>query len=311
MKVHLDTDLGGDPDDGCALALLLGWPGVDLVAVTSNLDHGGRRAGCAEHVLALAGRSDVDVVAGAPVTLTDGSRHDPTWGDQRYWPDPVVTRPAAPGAAAARLARSIDEGATVVTIGALTNLALLERDRPGLLDGVPIVVMGGWVDPIPAGFPDWGPERDWNLQCDTEAAAIVLASGAELTLVPMPATIGVTLREPDLPRLRAAGPLGALLARQSEMWAVDRDMAALGRDHEALPDDLVNFHWDPVTCAVAVGWTGTERSRTRAHVAVDPAGVLRFEADPAGRLLRHVVGVDADTFTDVWLGCVESLARVR
>jgi hypothetical protein len=34
VKIHLDTDLGGDPDDGCALALLLGWPGVDGAAFT-------------------------------------------------------------------------------------------------------------------------------------------------------------------------------------------------------------------------------------------------------------------------------------
>jgi hypothetical protein len=27
MLIHLDTDLGGDTDDACALAMLLGWPG--------------------------------------------------------------------------------------------------------------------------------------------------------------------------------------------------------------------------------------------------------------------------------------------
>jgi inosine-uridine nucleoside N-ribohydrolase len=26
VRVHMDTDLGGDPDDACALAFLLGWP---------------------------------------------------------------------------------------------------------------------------------------------------------------------------------------------------------------------------------------------------------------------------------------------
>ncbi len=31
MRIHLDTDLGGDTDDACALAMLLGWPGVELV----------------------------------------------------------------------------------------------------------------------------------------------------------------------------------------------------------------------------------------------------------------------------------------
>ncbi len=36
VKVHLDTDLGGDIDDLCALALLLRWPeGVQLTGVTT------------------------------------------------------------------------------------------------------------------------------------------------------------------------------------------------------------------------------------------------------------------------------------
>lgn len=32
MKVHLDTDLGSDMDDLCALAMLLRWPGWILWA---------------------------------------------------------------------------------------------------------------------------------------------------------------------------------------------------------------------------------------------------------------------------------------
>jgi len=44
-RIHLDTDLGSDTDDLSALAMLLGWPGVDLVGVTANTDPGGRRAG--------------------------------------------------------------------------------------------------------------------------------------------------------------------------------------------------------------------------------------------------------------------------
>jgi hypothetical protein len=34
MKVHLDTDIGGDIDDLCALAMLLGWSGVEVVGIT-------------------------------------------------------------------------------------------------------------------------------------------------------------------------------------------------------------------------------------------------------------------------------------
>ena len=56
MRVHLDTDLGGDTDDACALAMLLGWSGVELVGVTTVADPGGRRAGCVAHCLGLAGQ---------------------------------------------------------------------------------------------------------------------------------------------------------------------------------------------------------------------------------------------------------------
>src|SRR5262245_13354808 len=65
VLVHLDTDFGGDPDDACALAMLLGWPDVEIVGITTNLDDGGTRAGCAQYVLSLAGRAGIPVVAGA------------------------------------------------------------------------------------------------------------------------------------------------------------------------------------------------------------------------------------------------------
>jgi hypothetical protein len=45
--IHLDTDIGGDTDDLCALAMLVGWPGVELVGVTTCSDSGGGRAGLA------------------------------------------------------------------------------------------------------------------------------------------------------------------------------------------------------------------------------------------------------------------------
>ena len=42
-KVHLDTDLGGDIDDLCALAMVLNWPAIELAGVTTVSDDGGRR----------------------------------------------------------------------------------------------------------------------------------------------------------------------------------------------------------------------------------------------------------------------------
>ena len=51
VALHLDTDLGGDIDDLCALAMVLNWPGVELLAVTTNSDDQGRRAGYARYAL--------------------------------------------------------------------------------------------------------------------------------------------------------------------------------------------------------------------------------------------------------------------
>ena len=48
MLVHLDTDLGGDTDDACALALLLGQAGVELAGITTVADRAGRRASAGE-----------------------------------------------------------------------------------------------------------------------------------------------------------------------------------------------------------------------------------------------------------------------
>jgi inosine-uridine nucleoside N-ribohydrolase len=306
VEIHLDTDFAGDSDDACALAMLLGWPGVDIVGVTTNLDDGGTRAGCARYFLELAGRTDIPVVAGSETSLTTGERFASTFGDARCWPASVVAAPAPPGAALDLLQTSIDRGVTIVAIGAMTNLARLEQERPGALRDARVVAMAGWLDPPAAGLPPWGPEYDFNTQCDTRAVEVVAAT-ARLTLVTLPAAITAHLRRRDLPRLRAAGALGALLARQSEVHAEQMRTTALALGHTALPDDLVNFHWDPVTAAVAVGWDGAEVQERTLTTSVDD-GVLRFVDDRHGRRTPVVGAVDGAAFADLFLERVERAA---
>lgn len=119
VLVHLDTDLGGDTDDACALAMLLGWPGVELVGVTTTIDPGGRRAGCVAELLEIARRTGIPVMAGAEGSLTTPqSAWSVSDGDERYWPRAVRARPSPPGAALDLLARHIEQGATLIAIGA-------------------------------------------------------------------------------------------------------------------------------------------------------------------------------------------------
>ena len=37
QKIHLDTDIGGDIDDLCALAMLLKWPGLEITGVICSV----------------------------------------------------------------------------------------------------------------------------------------------------------------------------------------------------------------------------------------------------------------------------------
>jgi purine nucleosidase len=310
VRVHLDTDLGGDTDDACALAMLLGWPGVELVGITTTADPGGRRASYVAHCLQLAGRDDIPVVAGAEVSLTTLRSAGLVTGDERYWPTAIPPHPSSPGAALDLLERSIQDEATLVAIGSYTNLALLEVARPGSLGRVPVVAMGGWTGPPADGLPAWGPETDHNVQFDTRAAQILAATATRLTLVTLPVTLKAHLRAADLPRLRASGPLGELLARQGEAHGEDHGMAELGRAYAGLPDDLLNFQYDPVACAVAVGWSSAVIKEQRLR-PVTEGELLRFQPDQDGRLVRVVVDLDGPSFTDAWLAAVEAAQQGR
>jgi inosine-uridine nucleoside N-ribohydrolase len=167
--------------------------------------------------------------------------------------------------------------------------------------------MGGFVATPPTGYPQWGPDHDWNVQWDTRAMEKVLNTDVALTLAPITTTIQAPLREKDLPRIEATGPVGALIARQTRAWAIERDYARVGWDSDALPDDLVNFHHDPLTVAVALGWPGATLGRQRLMPFIED-GVMSFETSDSGREIDVCTGVDADAFTAV---LVDALGRAQ
>ena len=249
------------------------------------------------------------VAAGAEVCLTtrrpagEIPDHDTFWGaDVESAP-----LPARPGGALDLLAASVEAGATVVTVGPFTNLALLEVVRPGLLARVPVVTMGGWTGPPPPGLPAWDAARDFNVQSDAAAAdAVFRSAGAPLTVVGLDVTAQVHLRGSHLARVRSAGPVGDVLARSSLAHGTEYGNAAAGARHAGLPDDLVNYHHDPLACAVALGWDGVTVEERRLAPVMDD-GALRLAESPDGRPVRVVTAVDAGAFAERWLEAVESL----
>ena len=282
---------------------------MEIVGITTSTDPGGRRAGYVETLLTLAGRHGVPVAAGAEVCLTTRRPAGEIPAHDTYWGAELATtpRPARAGGALDLLAASAAAGATIVTVGPFTNLALLEVARPGTLADVPVVTMGGWTKLPPAGVPEWDAARDFNVQSDAAAADTVFrTAGTPLTVVGLDVTVQVPLRGADLARLRASGPVGAVLARSSLAHGTDYGNAAHGARYPGLPDDLVNYHHDPLACAVAVGWDGVTVEERRLTPVMED-GALRLVESPDGRPTRVVTAVDAPAFAERWLQAVESL----
>src|SRR5690349_17764740 len=88
--IHIDTDIGGDTDDLCALAMLLGMPDVEVSGVTTSAEVEGKRAGYARYALALARQPAVPVAAGAAGTLGVFPSQPGLHDHDRYWPEAVV-----------------------------------------------------------------------------------------------------------------------------------------------------------------------------------------------------------------------------
>ena len=297
--IHLDTDLGSDTDDLCALAMLLGWPDVEVTGITTTSDPGGIRAGFVAYALGLAGRRDIPVAAGAEGSL--GGFFIPL-AFPAYWPEPIEPMPAPAGRALELLAASVDAGATVVAIGPYTNLANFEAWRPGTLAAAGTVVMGGHVPAAQEGFPPWGMGEDVNVQQDAVAAAVVFERCTPV-VVPVPAGLRVAVRRRHLARLRAAGALGRLVADQAVAHAADNHRGDLPPAYPALPADLLNFQYDPLACAVAAGWDGAEILDVPIQLSWE-GSMLRMRERDGAPTLRIVTDVDAHRFEATWLETV-------
>ncbi len=142
---------------------------------------------------------------------------------------------------------------------------------------------------------------DFNIQVDVRSAMHVLLH-ATPTLIPLSVTVETALRRAYLPDLRAAGPLGQLIARQAEAFAEDeQNEQRFGETCPGLPRDIINFQHDPLACAVALGWNeGVEIEELPLAIEEQDRRLVE-RVDPAGKPFRVVTKVDGERFNQFWL----------
>lgn len=312
-KVHLDTDLGGDLDDLCALAMLLRWSDdLQITGITVVGDTNGKRTGFVRYVLAMEGRNEIPVAAGADTSQGYYPYELGLPPEERYWPQPITPSPNPPEEAIHLLKQSIDQGATIIGIGPYTNLYLLDKQYPGILKQAKLFLMGGYVYPPRPGYPPWRNQDDFNIQVDIRSAKHVLQD-ANPTLIPLTVTAETSLRRQHLEPLRTSGgTLGRLIAKQAEAFAVDEQMdVKYAHSCVRVARDIINFQHDSLACAVALGWEEDVEIEEIPLRVEEYDGWLREQIDPTGKPFRVVTKVDGPRFDEFWLHILTTPPRTK
>jgi inosine-uridine nucleoside N-ribohydrolase len=211
--VVLDCDPGHD--DAIALLLALASPELELVGVTTV--HGNqtleKTTDNALRVLALIGREDVPVAAGADRPLVrelhvaahvhgESGLDGPALPDRAS--DPIDTH------AVDFLVEHVTPETVLVPVGPLTNVALaLERG----IQPARIVLMGGAV-----AEGNMTPAAEFNIWADPEAAARVFRSGLDVTMIGLDVTHAALLTPDWAARFRDAGRVGTFVAELVEFF---------------------------------------------------------------------------------------------
>jgi inosine-uridine nucleoside N-ribohydrolase len=215
IPIILDCDPGHD--DMVAILLALASPQLDVRGITTvggnaTLEHTTENA---LRTLALAGRPDVPIAAGASHPLI-GPLHTAAHvhGESGLEGPPLPAPRSEPVAmdAVAFMADQLEratEPLTLVPTGPQTNVGLLLRERPDLVPRIAqVCFMGG-----AAGEGNTTPAAEFNVWVDPEAADLTLRSGRPVTMIGLDVTHKAILWDTERQAMAdRGGPASRLVA---------------------------------------------------------------------------------------------------
>jgi inosine-uridine nucleoside N-ribohydrolase len=308
-RIILDTDIGTDVDDALALAFALRHPEIDLAAVTTVSGDTRLRGQIAAHLLALAGRSDIEVAAGVREPLL---RQGPIAG--MFWAGHEGQGLLEEGEELALSPRhGVDllvewlraEEMEVVTVGPQSNLAAALIKEPAIAGRIShLTVMGGFFHACELEGHVVPPTVDYNLNADAGAAVRALSAPIPTTFVPADVTMRAWFLEKDLSRLEESkDPLSQALVRLVRVWMPlqRRLLEFLGVPAQTAPAAILH---DPLAVATIVDRRFVKTKRLKMTVAIVDGHARTFIDPAAGREVEVVTDVDARAFAEFWLETV-------
>ena len=310
-KLIIDTDIGTYYDDAFAVLLASRSPEVDLLGVTTVYGDTDLRARVAKKVLTVAGRQDVPVCKGIGKPLQGNSLMFGFEGEKirtdadkniKYSDDHAVNF----------IIRTIMENpgeVTVVTLGAVTNIAVAYIMEPAIAKNMKeLIMMAGVVIPIvdQKGVRR-SPVEEYNFNNDPLAAQIVVNSDMPKTMVPIDVTLQIPLRPDQVDRINASGDsVARLVSDILSVWPPQEYVIYLS---VGIPTEHTGL-WlhDPLTVALVYDRSFCEFARV--HIAAEFApttvgrdmlikqDILRTVPKKLAPNMNLAVKVNADRFTD-------------
>ncbi len=244
--VILDVDTG--VDDALAILLAVRHPALDVRAITCT----GGNAPLAQvvtntlRVLDAAGAGSIPVAAGAHRPLLEAPQHAAAIHGSDGLADlglPTSARTPEPVHAVELLRRTLatsEEPLTIISLAPLTNIALLLRMHPEVVDRIErVVMMGGAV-----GTGNATAAAEFNVWHDPEAAAIVLGAGLDVLMYGLEPFYRVGVSPDDVQRLLAAEGTAPRLA-----GALLTHLIGIDATEERVADDRVPIGDAGAVCA--------------------------------------------------------------
>jgi pyrimidine-specific ribonucleoside hydrolase len=296
MPLVIDCDPG--VDDAIAILLALASPEVELLALTTvagnlPLETTTRNA---LRVLALAGREDVPVAAGASRPLVVRRDRDAAvvhgadgLGGAAVPESSAAVVPMHAVDLLAEILERSDEPVLLAPIGPLTNIALLAALRPELLPRLGRVAVMGGAD----GRGNVTPAAEFNIWFDPESAARAFDSGLDLTMVGLNATRAAMIGDSEVNEIRGTGRIGAVAAAMLDHY-LDWQVKLYGYRGVAVHDALAVatlLRPELVTTIDALVTVDTTAGPARGMTLVDG-----YRWDGQEPNLRVAASVDRDAF---------------
>ncbi|MDQ3900918.1 MAG: nucleoside hydrolase [Actinomycetota bacterium] len=288
-------------------------PEIDLLGVTTVYGDTDLRSKIARKVLDVADRHEVPVSRGIGKPLSGNALMfgfegenilDGAGGDEdlRWIDEP------APNFIIRNIMDNPGE-VTVVTLGAVTNLAVAYLMEPRIAQNVKeVIMMAGVIVPIvDRKGVRRSPVEEYNFNNDPTAAQIVCGSDLPMVLVPIDVTLQIPLRDDQVERIKASDdPVAKLVAGILAVWPPQERQIYLS---VGIPTEHTGL-WlhDPLTVALAHDKSFCELTRLHVSAEFAPTPIERdllLRNDILRTIPRKLepnmdvaVTVESDRFTD-------------